>query len=127
MMPKEDADQSGNQNFIMNHHNYYVYILTNSSKNVIYTGVTNSLCQRITEHYLNRGTTKSFAGKYYCYWLVYYESHQYINDAIAREKEIKNLIRIEKNKIVSNFNPGWTFLNKEVCDGWPPSSGSQSR
>ena len=111
----------------MQYHNYYVYILTNSSKNVIYTGVTNNLRQRIIEHYLNRGTANSFAGKYYCYWLVYYEKHTYINDAIAREKEIKNLVRAQKIKIINSFNPTWLFLNKEVCDGWPPPVDSESR
>jgi putative endonuclease len=106
---------------------YYVYILTNSSKKVLYTGVTNQLCQRITEHWLYRGTDKSFAAKYYCYWLVYYEIHQYINDAIEREKAIKNSVRIEKEKLVNSFNPSWTFLNREVCDGWPPPADAESR
>jgi putative endonuclease len=63
----------------MHLHNYFLYMLTNSSKRVLYTGVTNSLCQRLTEHYLKRGTDQSFAGRYYCYWLVYYECHQYIS------------------------------------------------
>jgi putative endonuclease len=111
----------------MREHHYYVYMLTNSSKKVIYTGVTNNLCQRITEHYLNRGTPGSFAGKYYCYWLVYFETHKYVNDAIAREKELKNLIRAEKDKLVNSFNPNWVFLNKQVCDGWPPPTDSESR
>ncbi len=111
----------------MREHNYYVYMLTNSSKNVLYTGVTNNLPQRVIEHYLHRGTKNSFTGRYYCYWLVWYEEHDYINEAIAREKEIKNLIRAEKNKIVNTFNPTWLFLNKEVCDGWPPPPDAQSR
>ena len=106
---------------------YYVYILTNSSKRVLYTGVTNQLCQRITEHYMDRGTHKSFAGKYYCYWLVYYGMHAYIKEAIAREKEIKNLVRTEKEKIINSLNPSWTFLNRSVCNGWPPPSGAESR
>ena len=111
----------------MKHHEYWVYMLTNSSKNVLYVGVTNSLCQRLIEHYNNRGTNNSFTGKYYCYWLVYYEVHTYINDAIAREKEIKNSVRTEKNKLVKKFNPTWMFLNRQVCGGWPPAPGSLSR
>ena len=70
---------------VSNPHHYYVYITTNSNKDVLYTGVTNNLYMRIIEHYLKRGTKASFTGRYYCYWLVYYEEFDYINDAIARE------------------------------------------
>ena len=92
----------------------------------MYVGVTNNVRQRIIEHYLNRGTNNSFTGKYYCYWLVYYEHHQYINNAIAREKDLKNRVRTEKNKIITAFNPNWFFLNKQVCDGWPPPPDQQA-
>lgn len=66
---------------------YYVYILTNQQRTVLYTGVTNDLKQRIQEHFSQRGQKTSFAGKYYAYYLLYFEPHQYINNAIAREKE----------------------------------------
>ena len=68
---------------------YYVYILTNFTKTVLYTGVTNNLEQRITEHYINRNNDKTFAGKYKAFYVLYYESHKYIENAIIREKEIK--------------------------------------
>src|SRR3979409_1680625 len=54
-------------------HHYYIYIVTNPERNVLYTGVTNNLGIRLMEHYANRGNTKTFAGKYYCYNLIYYE------------------------------------------------------
>jgi putative endonuclease len=68
---------------------YSVYITTNAERTVLYTGVTNDLATRLVEHYLNKGTSKSFAGKYFCYHLIYFERYENINDAIAREKEIK--------------------------------------
>ena len=46
---------------------YYVYILTNFTKTVLYTGVTNNLEQRIVEHYLSRGNSKTFTGKYHVF------------------------------------------------------------
>ena len=101
-------------------HHYYVYITTNSSKDVLYTGVTNNLYMRKIEHYLKRGTKDCFTGRYYCYWLVYYEEFDYINDAIAREKEIKGWARKKKEALINTINPNWTFKNKEVCDQWPP-------
>jgi hypothetical protein len=48
---------------------YYVYIITNKIKTVLYTSVTNDLPQRIIEHYLNRGKPETFAGKYNFYLL----------------------------------------------------------
>jgi putative endonuclease len=70
-------------------HEYFVYITTNQTSSTLYTGVTNNITQRITEHYINKGTSKSFAGKYHCYHLLYYEIFQYVEDAIRREKQIK--------------------------------------
>lgn len=68
---------------------YYVYITSNPGKTTFYIGVTNNLYRRLAEHYENRGKAGSFAGKYYCYNLLYYEEVQFIQDAIAREKELK--------------------------------------
>ena len=68
---------------------FYVYILTNELKTVLYVGMTNNLEQRIIEHYKQRGQRTSFTGKYNVYFLLWFETHQYVNNAIARENEIK--------------------------------------
>ena len=99
---------------------FYVYILTNQLKTVLYTGVTNNLEQRILEHYSQRGQDKSFTGKYHAYYLLYYESHQYINNAIGREKEIKGWRREKKMQLIASFNPSLKFLNEELFGVWPP-------
>ena len=93
---------------------YYVYILTNKIKTVLYTGMTNNLEQRIIEHYIDRIEKKTFTGKYNCYFLIFYESHKYVNDAITREKEIKGWLRIKKVNLITNFNRNWKFLNAEL-------------
>ena len=100
--------------------NYSIYITTNQNRTSLYVGVTNNLEQRIIEHYLNKGNPSNFAGKYYCYLLVYYESHQYINDAIAREKQIKGWSRKKKERLIESFNSEWKFLNVEIFQKWPP-------
>ena len=102
---------------------YYVYIVASPDKNVIYIGVTNNLVQRLTEHWLNRGNRNSFAGKYYCYNLVYFETFTYIDLAITREKELKGWRREKKDKLVTSINPSWTFLNYTFCGFWPPKGG----
>ena len=101
-------------------HTYYVYIITNQERKVLYTGVTNALAQRLIEHYQNRGKEETFAGRYFCYHLVYFEQFQHINEAIAREKEIKGWRREKKLTLINSVNPSWTILNAQVCEGWPP-------
>ncbi len=96
-------------------HDYYVYILTNSLKTVLYIGVTNDLYRRLKEHYQDSKTEKkTFAGKYNCYNLIYYEYFQFINHAIDREKELKAWRRSKKVELVENVNPDWKFLNDEI-------------
>jgi len=90
--------------------NYYVYITTNPGKTVLYTGVTNDLKRRLFEHYQNKGDKKTFAGRYYCYKLLYYEYHTDIYEAIKRETEIKDLSRKKKEELIATKNPYWHFL-----------------
>lgn len=95
-------------------YNFYVYITTNPDKSVLYVGVTNDLSVRLYQHYENRGNKNSFAGKYYCYNLVYYEHFSHIEYAIAREKEIKKWRREKKVALIESTNSDWRFLNEEV-------------
>ncbi len=96
-------------------HNYYVYILTNGGKTVLYTGVTNNLNHRIRFHKENANLNKkAFTSKYRCFYLIYYEQFNDINVAIAREKQIKGWTRIKKEKLIEEFNPNWNFLNNEI-------------
>jgi putative endonuclease len=94
--------------------NFYVYILTNNSNTVVYTGVTNNLIRRVIEHKtsLNEGFTK----KYNVKKLVYFELFQDINQAIAREKQIKGYSREKKNNLINSINPEWAelFENNEI-------------
>jgi len=108
----------------MKTHSYYTYITTNPTKKVLYTGMTNDLAQRMIEHYLNRGKSKTFAGRYYCYLLVYYEEFEWVQDALAREKEIKGWVREKKLKLIREANPSLNFLNASIMDIWPPNDGS---
>ena len=98
---------------------FYVYILTNQLKTVLYTGMTNNLEQRIIEHYQQRGQKSSFTGKYNVYFLLWFETHQYVNNAIARENEIKGWSREKKMKLIAEMNPSLEFLNDEIFGKWP--------
>ncbi|MEE1961663.1 GIY-YIG nuclease family protein [Allomuricauda taeanensis] len=89
----------------------YVYILTNKNKTVLYTGVTNDLTRRLIEHIENIEQGKrTFAAKYKCKHLVYYEEYAWVQDAISREKEIKGWVRIKKLQLIKTFNPNMDFL-----------------
>ena len=68
---------------------------------------------------MNRSGNKSFAGKYYCSNLLYYEVHQYVYNAMDREKEIKGWTREKKLSLITAENPNLLFLNSEILE-WPP-------
>ena len=97
----------------MKSHNYYVYIITNKVKTVLYTGVTNDLSRRIKEHQLAE-TKQSFTAKYNTFYLIHFERFQWINDAIRREKEIKGWRRSKKVELINSNNPNWEFLNETL-------------
>ncbi|GAA4012807.1 hypothetical protein GCM10022408_26990 [Hymenobacter fastidiosus] len=87
-----------------------MYITTNPAKAVLYIGITNSLADRMAQHYANRGTAQTFAGRYFCYNLVYFEEYTDSKAAIAREKELKGWTRAKKEALIATDNPEWTFL-----------------
>ena len=98
---------------------YFIYILTNITKRVLYIGVTNNLSQRLAEHYSSRGIKQTFTGKYNCYYLIYFEKTRYIDIAIKREKELKGWTRAKKLELIYSVNPKLNFLNEEIMN-WPP-------
>ena len=88
---------------------YYVYILTNKTNSVLYIGVTNHLARRVQEH--KQKKIKGFTKKYNCTKLVYFEETRYIEDAIRREKQLKNWHRQWKIDLIDGFNPKWEDLS----------------
>ena len=87
---------------------YYVYLMTNASRVVLYTGMTNDLARRMWEH--QTGACPGFTKRFKVNRLVYCESYGYVHDAIAREKEIKGWTRAKKNTLVETGNPQWNDL-----------------
>ena len=98
---------------------YDTYLTTNPGKTVLYTGMTNDLAQRMLQYYLQRGTRKTFAGRYYCFHLLYYESYTLAGEAIRWEKEIKGWLRAKKVALIARANPEWQVLNPQIMR-WPP-------
>ncbi len=93
--------------------NYYVYILANAHKTVIYTGVTNDLIRRVYEH-KRHIDKKSFTSQYNVENLVYYEVTNNPEAAIAREKQIKSWNRKRKDKLIESKNPYWIDLYASI-------------
>ena len=92
---------------------YYVYILSNNHKNVIYTGVTNDLTRRVYEHknHLDKG---SFTDRYNIEKLVYFEETTDVRAAIEREKQIKSWKRDRKTSLIMGMNPHWEDLYPQM-------------
>jgi len=95
-------------------HNYYIYILTNKTKTVLYTGVTNNLKERLQYHKNPLPFSKAFTAKYKCFHLLYYEHFLDIETAIAQEKQLKGLSRAKKEALIEKLNPKWDFLNDSI-------------
>ena len=82
---------------------YWVYMMQSANGKALYTGVTNNLIRRVGEHKEGRGSL--FTAKYKCHKLVYYEDFGLIDQAISREKEIKNMTRVAKEELINTINP----------------------
>ncbi|QYS85951.1 GIY-YIG nuclease family protein [Flavobacterium oreochromis] len=93
-------------------HSYYVYILTNDYRSTFYIGMTNNLKLRIEQHKLSiQNENKTFVAKYNLKHLVYYQKFTWVEEAIAREKELKKWSRDKKLNLIKEFNPNFNFLN----------------
>jgi putative endonuclease len=115
-------------NDAMRQHNYYVYMMSSLSR-TLYAGVTNDLERRVFEH--QEGLPGSFTARYHINRLVYCEHFGDIDQAIAREKEIKRLPRRPKLKLIESSNPHWYDLaqQSESSPSEPgiPQRGSHAR
>ncbi len=92
----------------------YVYILTNEPHGTLYIGVTSDLLRRMVEH--KQGLIGGFTKKYGLKHLVYFETYPAIQDAIAREKQLKNWHRDWKINHINTHNPEWLDLSLEWMD-----------
>lgn len=91
---------------------YFVYIATNGTNRVLYTGVTNNLIKRMFAH--KSKLVSSFTSKYNIQKLVYYEVFRNIIEAIGREKQIKGGSRLKKIDLIKSINPNYRDLYKDI-------------
>ena len=89
-----------------------VYIVANKRNGTIYTGVTSDLIQRVWQH--RNKFIKGFSSRYNTQTLVWYESHEAMESAISREKQLKNWKRDWKLKLIEMNNPKWNGLYPEL-------------
>ena len=89
-------------------HDYFVYILASGLGGTLYMGVTSQLASRISMH--REGVGSQFTAKYGVNRLVYYEHHNDIQSAIAREKRLKKWPRRWKIELIEKQNPNWSDL-----------------
>jgi predicted GIY-YIG superfamily endonuclease len=90
-----------------------VYILANRRQGTLYTGVTSNLAQSIFQH--RNGKTPGFATRYGCNRLVFYEAYERMDEAIAREKQIKGGSRAKKIALIETMNPEWKDLYESLA------------
>ena len=85
-----------------------VYIMANRKDGTLYVGVTSDLARRAFEH--RTGVHEGFSRRYGCRLLVWYERYERMDEAIAREKQIKGGSREKKLALVEAMNPDWADL-----------------
>jgi putative endonuclease len=90
-----------------------VYIMASANKNVLYTGVTSELANRVWKHQ-TKFYPDSFSARYNCVVLVYYKHFFTIEEAIIEEKRIKGGSRQQKEKLINGINPEWKDLSEEL-------------
>ena len=88
-------------------------MMTNYQRTTLYIGVTSDLQVRILEHKTEKHP-HSFTAKYKLFLCVYYEMQPSIEEAIAREKEIKKWRREKKDRLINSLNPQWKDVWEEV-------------
>lgn len=91
---------------------YYIYIMTDKSNTVLYTGVTKDLKRRVFEH--KEKLIDGFTKRYNIIKLVYYEIFRDIESAILREKQIKGGSRAKKITLVNSMNSAWKDLYEDL-------------
>ena len=97
---------------------FWVYIMTNTSRRPLYTGVTGELQQRVWEH--KQKVDDCYTSRYHLTRLVYFEQFAFPDQAIAREKELKGWSKAKKSALVESLNPHWDDLAREWGDQYKP-------
>lgn len=96
----------------MSERRYSVYIMASRRNGTLYVGVTNYLAARALQHRTGRGS--QFTSKYAVKMLVWYEHYSDVNEAIAREKQLKKWERRWKLDLIERFNPQWADLDETL-------------
>lgn len=91
---------------------YFTYIVANKRRGIPYTGMTKNLKIRVHQH--KQKLLKGFTSRYNLNRLVWFEEFQWVQDAIAREKEIKGWTRKKKIELIESLNPTWKDLYEDL-------------
>ncbi len=100
----------------MHEHCYFTYMMASRSRS-LYIGVTGDLLKRVFQHKWKEH--EGFTARYNCDRLVWFERHQFVQDAIAREKQLKGWSRSKKIALIESINSVWVDLSREWYDCEP--------
>lgn len=92
-------------------HQYFIYIMSSTNR-TLYIGMTNDLRKRVYQH--QHGLVEGFTSRYHIDQLVYYETTDDVQAALAREKQLKGFRRSKKVELIEKQNPGWENLSTRL-------------
>lgn len=107
--------------FITGMNTYYIYIVASKKNGTLYIGVTNDVMRRAYEH--REKAIEGFTKEYNVTRLVYLEEYDNIEEAIRREKRMKEWNRSWKIRLIEKMNPEWDDLYLQYIDGSRPTPG----
>ena len=87
---------------------YFLYIMADRPRGVLYVGLTSDLPKRIAQH--KTGALGGFTSRYGLHRLVFVEEFAQVQDALAAEKRIKRWRRAWKIALIEKLNPEWRDL-----------------
>ena len=91
---------------------YYTYILASRPGGALYTGAANDLARRVEQH--RSGAVHGHTKTYNIHTLVWFETHETLDAALLREKQIKRWRRAWKDALIMETNPDWRDISSEI-------------
>jgi putative endonuclease len=92
---------------------FYVYVLASRRNGTLYTGMTDNLLRRTWQH--RSGVVPGFTTQYGMKMLVWYEQHDTSEEALKRERQIKEWNRAWKLQLIERVNPAWRDLYNDIA------------
>ena len=92
---------------------YFVYITTDPERSQLYTGMTTNLSKRIEELEKSPENQNTFTGMNRCFYLIFKEEFSDLQEAVARQRSLKKMEKMQLERLISQQNPNWDVIKSQ--------------